>query len=48
MTFLITPLEYIGKWLLTYGKEVEIIFPEKLKMMMKEFVVELKGHYSVN
>lgn len=45
MTFLIDSLSYIGKWLLKFGKSIEIISPEDLKSKMKDFVLELQEKY---
>lgn len=45
LTFLTTPFEYIGRWLLSYGNSAEIIEPEELKNTMKKLTIELKEHY---
>jgi predicted DNA-binding transcriptional regulator YafY len=45
MTFASNSLEYTGKWLLTFTGNVEIINPDELKVMMKEFTKDLKEKY---
>ena len=45
MIFLTDSLEWIEYWLLSLGKDVEIIEPQKLKDRMKHRVKELYNHY---
>ena len=45
MIFLTDSLEWIEYWLLSLGKDVEIIEPQKLKDSMKHRVKELYNHY---
>jgi predicted DNA-binding transcriptional regulator YafY len=46
MTFLIGNLRWFCKWLMMYGKEVEIESPPALKDTMEELIEELALHYS--
>lgn len=48
MTFLVGNLRYFCKWLLMYGRDVEIESPEALREMMEEVVDELSAHYKVS
>lgn len=45
MTFLSTWLEWFGRWLLTWGKNVEVIAPQELSAQMKLLAQEIKEHY---
>lgn len=45
MTFLVANFHYFCRWLLTYGTEVEIESPDKLKETMEELIEELTTHY---
>jgi predicted DNA-binding transcriptional regulator YafY len=45
MTFLIANFHYFCRWLLTYGTEVDIEGPEKLKETMDNLIDELTAHY---
>ena len=45
LTFLADNLNWISRWLLSFGNAVEIEQPEKLKAMMTELVEELQAHY---
>ena len=46
MTFLVASLRSFCRWLMMYGKSVEIESPEALKETMEELVEELYTHYS--
>ena len=46
MTFLVGNLRWFCKWLLTYGKAVEIETPNELRDIMEELVDELSAHYA--
>jgi predicted DNA-binding transcriptional regulator YafY len=41
------PLEYFARWVLMWGNDVEILFPNELLARMKELALELKEHYQV-
>ena len=45
MTFLITPLDYIAKWLLSYGNNVQVVYPSGLRTIMNTLVKDLYSHY---
>lgn len=45
MTFLVGNFNYFCRWLLTYGTEVEIEHPEKLKDTMENLMEELIVHH---
>jgi predicted DNA-binding transcriptional regulator YafY len=45
MTFLVANFNYFCRWLLTYGTEVDIEGPEKLKETMDNLIEELTTHY---
>jgi predicted DNA-binding transcriptional regulator YafY len=45
MTFLVGGFRYFCRWLLSYGTEVEIEGPEKLKETMEEIIEEITAHY---
>jgi predicted DNA-binding transcriptional regulator YafY len=45
MSFLQGSVEHFGKWLLMWGNNVEIIYPEALKTHMKLLATEIKDHY---
>ena len=46
MTFLIAGMQSFCRWLMMYGKAVEIESPSSLKKTMEELVLELIEHYS--
>jgi len=46
MTFLVGNLRSFGKWLMMYGKCVEIENPTQLREIMEDLVEELSRHYS--
>lgn len=46
MQFAAFSLDYIGRWFLMMGRNVEILEPLSLKEKMKELVQELGAHYS--
>ncbi len=48
MTFLTCYLTGISRWLLMFGKEVEIESPENLKGMLCDLVEELSAHYKTS
>lgn len=48
MTFLVANLRWFGKWLMTYGKSVQIESPNELKDIMEELVEELSAHYGAS
>ena len=45
MNFLTADLNLMGRWLLSYGRGVEIESPEELKQTIQRFVEELQEHY---
>ena len=45
LTFLVTPLEYIAKWLITYGNDVEIVSPPELLKVTRDLIYQLNEHY---
>lgn len=45
MTFLVGSFHYFCRWLLSYGTQVEIEGPEKLKEVMDDLIDELTTHY---
>jgi predicted DNA-binding transcriptional regulator YafY len=45
MRFLVASFRYFCKWLLMYGKDVEIESPDKARETMEELVDELSSHY---
>lgn len=45
MTFLVGSLRSFAKWLMMYGKSVEIESPDELRELMEELVEELSAHY---
>jgi predicted DNA-binding transcriptional regulator YafY len=45
MNFLTADLNLLGRWLLSYGRGVEIESPEELKRTIQRFVEELQEHY---
>jgi predicted DNA-binding transcriptional regulator YafY len=46
VTFLADSLSWLSKWLLSYGRSVEIEKPERLRIMVSELVEELHAHYA--
>lgn len=46
MTFLTSSIEYIGRWLISYGKSVQILESDRLRNRIKELVQELHSHYN--
>ena len=48
MTFLTCYLTGISRWLLMFGKEVEIESPENLRGMLYDLVEELSAHYKTS
>ncbi|MBO9729214.1 MAG: YafY family transcriptional regulator [Chitinophaga sp.] len=45
LTFLQSYLGYFARWLIMFGKSVEILEPLELKLRMQELVTDLKEHY---
>lgn len=45
MTFLTGHLKGLCRWLLMFGKEVEVQSPERVKVLLAELVDELAAHY---
>lgn len=45
MDFLIQSLGYFARWIITYGKSVEVIGPNELKEHLKILACEIKDHY---
>ncbi len=45
MTFLVSPVEYIAKWLISYGNQVDVVEPLSLKEELIKLTEELKLHY---
>ena len=48
MTFLVGNLHSFCRWLMMYGKSVEIESPNELRDIMEELVEELSKHYSAS
>ncbi|WP_109696512.1 helix-turn-helix transcriptional regulator [Chitinophaga deserti] len=46
MDFLYHSLHYFARWLLMLGKHASIVAPEDLKIIIKQQISELDGHYS--
>lgn len=44
--FMMDNLEYMSRWLLSYGHHVEIVEPPELKSLVRELVEELHLHYT--
>ncbi len=47
ITFLIDRLDLLSRWILSFGNEVEIEQPPKLRELVSDLVEELYAHYSV-
>ena len=47
VTFYFDNLDYVAKWLLRYGTQVEIVGPETLRAKMREIVGEMAAMYLV-
>jgi predicted DNA-binding transcriptional regulator YafY len=45
ITFLVDSMNTLGRWLLSYGRGVEVQQPEKLREVMAALVEELSEHY---
>ncbi len=45
MQFAVTDYEYIAKWLLSFGDNIEIVKPKELKELMKELIKNLYDYY---
>lgn len=45
ITLLVDSLQVFGKWLIEYGKDVEIISPDELKIVMRQFAGEIAKQY---
>ena len=45
MHFALPDYDYIARWLLSFGGNIEIVEPEELKDTLKELVKDLAGHY---
>ena len=45
LTFLTAHLDWFARWVLTWGKHVEIICPEELCAHMRSLAEEIKAHY---
>ncbi|MBV7531741.1 YafY family protein [Chitinophaga sp. sic0106] len=45
MTFMQTSHEYFRRWLITFGKYVEVVSPQHLRDSMYQLAIELHGHY---
>ncbi len=45
MTFLTPSISYFAKWLISYGKKVQVESPSALKDEMCKFIKELQEHY---
>lgn len=48
MTFLTGSLRFFGRWLLMYGRDVEIEQPAELKAIVEEVIEELTEHYRIS
>ncbi len=46
MDFMFHSLQYFARWLLMLGKHAEIVTPDDLKIIIRQQIVELQGHYS--
>lgn len=47
MTFLVSRPYFIARWLLTYGKHVEVEQPESLNEMLRGLAEEIADHYRI-
>lgn len=45
ITLLVDSLRVLGKWLINYGQDVEIISPDELKTVMKQYAGEIRDQY---
>ncbi|NOT77030.1 MAG: YafY family transcriptional regulator [Cyclobacteriaceae bacterium] len=45
LTFLVDRFDLLARWLMSYGSNVEVEHPEKLKEIIIEYVEELQEHY---
>ena len=45
MKFMIMDMDFFARWLISFGKEIEIIEPEELREKIKSIINELKEHY---
>ncbi|MBU3914543.1 YafY family transcriptional regulator [bacterium] len=46
MDFMISSIPYFSKWILTFIDEVEIVSPNALKKLLKDYAAKLYKHYS--
>lgn len=45
MTFMVNSIEYMARWLITFGKQIEIVKPKTLHERLIEITKELSDHY---
>lgn len=45
ITLLVDSLKVLGRWLIQYGRDVEIISPNELKTVMKQYAGEIRDQY---
>ncbi|MEE9432008.1 MAG: YafY family protein [Melioribacteraceae bacterium] len=45
MTFMISSLDLMSRWLLMYGKDVNVVSPKKLRTNIEQLIEELNSHY---
>lgn len=45
MIFMISSLGLMARWLISFGKDVKVISPQKLEANIKKLIDELKNHY---
>lgn len=46
MTFMYNSLSYFSRWMLMMGNRATVVEPEDLKILMRQHIEELRGHYS--
>lgn len=46
MTFLVSSLDIIGRWLMTYTTRVQVLSPESLKVYIRNLIQDLEEHYA--
>jgi len=45
MTFMVSSLDLMSRWLISFGKDVEVLSPKKLEVNIKKLIKELSIHY---
>lgn len=46
ITFMYNSLSYFSRWLLMMGNRASVVEPEDLKILVRQHIEELRGHYS--